>query len=391
MVGSAFRIGKQFDMDNSPRPAYIIDILDQPEALRVGLSAWSRLDFKPIAASIRRSERVVLTGMGSSYAALLPAWRSLIKADIAAWLLDTAELLTLGSAFLTPNTLVIAASQSGRSAELIALNEQAQGRSPLIAITNDPASPITRGAAHVLELHSGVEYAVSTRSYLNTLALASILGSGVCDESAHDPWAQAMKPWMDTPDPIEHYLEHWRARVDALKTALGSPDRLLLLARGSSLAAAFYGALINKEAAKWPVEAMNAAQFRHGPLELADSRLTALILAGNEPADRERNLRLASDVHRYGGRALWLDAEGESATSTISNVSAEVRKSPSPHRELPAVAAPAVPAFNFPRVPASACAAAEILPLQLLSVALAELAGIEPGVFRHLQKVTSVE
>jgi len=62
-------------------------------------------------------------------------------------------------------------------------------------------------------------------------------------------------------DGIERYLEHWRTRTDALKAALGIPDRLVLLARGASLAAAFYGALINKEAAKWPVEAMNAAQF----------------------------------------------------------------------------------------------------------------------------------
>ena len=391
MVEYAFQIGKQFAMSNASLPGYIVDILDQPKALRTGLSAWKGLEFKPIAASVRRSERVILTGMGSSYAALLPAWRSLIKAGIAAWHLDTAELLTLGSDFLAPNTLVIAASQSGRSAELIALSEQARGRSPLIAMTNDPASPMTQGAAHVMELYSGVEHAVSTRSYLNTLALASILGSAVYDESERDPWARAMKPWVDTPDPIERYLERWRARVDALKAALGLPDRLILLARGASLASAFYGALINKEAAKWPLEAMNAAQFRHGPLELADSRLTALILAGNEPADRERNRRLARDVHRYGGRVLWLESEGEGLTSGQSNASAEACESLSPGRELPTVPTSALPTFHFPHVPSFARAAAEILPLQLLSVALAELTGIEPGVFRHLQKVTSVE
>jgi glucosamine--fructose-6-phosphate aminotransferase (isomerizing) len=33
----------------------------------------------------------------------------------------------------------------------------------------------------------------------------------------------------------------------------------------------------------------------------------------------------------------------------------------------------------------------EIVALQLLSVSLAEQAGIEPGVFRHLEKVTTVE
>jgi glucosamine--fructose-6-phosphate aminotransferase (isomerizing) len=353
-------------------PTYISDILYQPKALRMGLAGWKDVDFAPIVAQIRSSERVVFTGMGSSYAALLPAWRGLVKAGFSAWHLNTAELLTLGRDFLKPNALIIAASQSGRSAEIIALKDQARGRAPIIALTNEPASPMTQQAAHVLELHSGVERAVSTRSYLNTLALASILATAVCNKGS---WADAITPWTDAPAIIEGYLEDWRLRVNALKVALGTPDRLILLARGASLAAAIYGALIGKEAAKWPLEAMNAAQFRHGPLELADPRLTALILAGEEPADRDRNLRLASDVHRYGGRALWLDVKREEYSAVDQLGWIEFHP----------------PLIELPHMPATTRPAAEILPLQLLSVALAELTGVEPGVFRHLQKVTSVE
>jgi glutamine---fructose-6-phosphate transaminase (isomerizing) len=74
-------------------------------------------------------------------------------------------------------------------------------------------------------------------------------------------------------------------------------------------------------------------------------------------------LRLAQDIARYGGKAVWLDAE--------------------PVSELPHLA--------IPRLAGPARSAVEAVPLQLLSVALAEQTGIEPGAFRHLQKVTVTE
>jgi len=326
--------------------------------LRDLLSRLARDPLQAAARLIASHERIVLTGMGGSYAALLPMWRTLIASGKTTWHLDTAELLSLAEPLLTAQTLVIAVSQSGRSAELVTLVERFSPQARFLAVTNDPVSPLARASTAVVEIHAGVENAVSTRTYLNTLAALDLLTRDACGESDIEHWSCAA-------DAIERYLVDWREHVETLKVLLGLPERLMLLARGDSMAAALYAGLIIKEAAKWPVEAMESAQFRHGPLELADSRLAALVMAGQDAGERDRNLKLAQDVERYGGRAFWLDP---------TQVTGHPRVIPSPGA-----------------VAGAAHAAIEAVPLQLLSVALAEQSGIEPGVFRHLQKVTTIE
>jgi glucosamine--fructose-6-phosphate aminotransferase (isomerizing) len=335
---------------------FVADILSQPRVLRAALAELGPPRLQACAQLIRAYDRVVLTGMGGSYAALIPTWRSLLGSCKAVWLIDTAELLSLAEVMLTDKTLVIAVSQSGRSAELVSLAERFRSSARFLAVTNDPASALARASHAILEIHAGEEHAVSTRTYLNTLAVLHLLV-----QASHGEYN--ITHWQKTADAIEAYLQDWRDRVEVFKRKLGMPERLMLLARGDSMASAVYAALVVKEAAKCPVEAMGAAQFRHGPLELADSRFAAIVLAGANRFERERNLALAQDIERYGGRAFWLDTQ-------------EVADHPHP------IEAPGRDANLL---------AAQTIPLQLLSVALAEQAGLEPGVFRHLQKVTTVE
>jgi glucosamine--fructose-6-phosphate aminotransferase (isomerizing) len=324
---------------------YLTDIRDQPRALR---EFAARTPSVPLPA-LRPGRPVVLTGMGASLAALRPAWMTLVAAGAPAWLLETSELLNDVPALLDGDALVVAASQSGRSAESVALAERAPHA--LVAITNDPDSPLAAAAGRTIEIHAGAEHAVSTRSYVNTLAAAQLAADALTGRATRREYAAVA-------DGLEAYLADWEARIEAIKALIGLPERLYLLARGASLAAAQCGALIAKEAAKHPVEAMSSPQFRHGPLELADERLTAVVLAGTG-ADRVRNRRLYDDLERLGASAVWAD---------LGPAELELAAVPDDGRPM-----------------------AEIAALQLLSVALAEQAGVEAGVFRHLEKVTTVE
>ncbi len=108
-----------------------------------------------------------------------------------------------------------------------------------------------------------------------------------------------------------------------------------------------------------PVEAESAAQFRHGPLELADGRLTTVIFRGPDPKERALNFALERDLVRYGARVFTVDDD------------------------------PGCGALAIPAADADARPILESLPLQLLTIALAEGSGVEPGVFRHLAKVTT--
>jgi glucosamine--fructose-6-phosphate aminotransferase (isomerizing) len=255
-----------------------------------------------------------------------------------------------------PGTLLIVISQSGASAEVEALLEQLPAPRPVVlGVVNELDSPLARGADVVIELHAGPELAVGTRSYVNTLAACALLASAAVGGDAAAELRTAVGA-------LAHYLGRWRERVEEVTAALLPAPRLVVLGRGPSLAAARTGALIVKEAAKVHAEGLSSSEFRHGPLELVDEHLSAVMLPG-PPATSTLNARLAADIAGYGGRVGWLGASG--APEGTSAVAA-------------------------PNCGGAAAPVGEIVPLQLLCVALAEAAGIEPGVFRYLQKVTRV-
>ena len=88
---------------------------------------------------------------------------------------------------------------------------------------------------------------------------------------------------------------------DDLVTWHGGRATTVILARGGARAAAEMGALTLKEAVGLPVESLQAAQFRHGPLELAGPHLAAMVIA-TEPETRELDLAMADELRssRHG-------------------------------------------------------------------------------------------
>ena len=160
---------------------------------------------------------------------------------------------------------------------------------------------------------------------------------------------------MARPMILPAYLADFDAPVEELGRRV--PDiATFVLGRGSSLAAAWTGALIIKEAAGRPVEAMSVPQFRHGPLEMAGPNVAAVILAGSGN-EHPLNRRMHDDLVGYGAEALWL-ASGSTSPS------------------MPDLTGVALPL-------------GEVVPLQLLSVMFAERSGRVPGEFHRISKVTS--
>lgn len=333
-------------------PAYLSDIRQQPESLQELLDSR----FNPAALTLLRRladfDRVVLTGMGASLHALYPPFLALASAGLPVWHVETSELLGQAGGLVTPRTLMWITSQSGRSAEIAALLERFSERRPsVLGFTNDAASPLAESADAVVELHSGAEHAVGTRSYVNSLAaharaIAAVLG--------REPAAEL----SESPSLLARYLSEWDEQIAAWDAAV-SEQILFAVARGASLAAARTGALIIKEAAKTPIEAMSAPQFRHGPLEMVDKRTCVIVLPGS-PGEAPLNGRLATDVTAFGANAVTLFPSRDGSSPHLPDLTTDDT------RPL-----------------------GEILPLQLLSVVLAERLGYEPGAFRQIGKVTT--
>jgi glutamine---fructose-6-phosphate transaminase (isomerizing) len=337
-------------LSESVIPPYIADIRSQPEALQRLLDRGLPASALALLQRLPTFGRVIMTGMGASLHALYPGFLALAAAGVPVWCIEAAELLSDAGGLVTADSLLWVTSQSGRSAEIAPLLASSPGPRAILAVTNDITGPLAAAADAVIELCSGEEHTVGTRSYLNSLA-AHLMATGAA------LGRQTPRDVYEMPGRLASYLKQWDDHLASWDAAV-SQDILFTVARGASLAAARTGALIVKEAAKTPLEAMSAPQFRHGPLEMADGSTCVIVLPGTA-ADAVPNDRLAADLSAVGANVVRLTA-GHGPGPWMPEVRADETRP-----------------------------IAEIVPFQLLSVLLAERRGLEPGAFRQIGKVTT--
>jgi glucosamine--fructose-6-phosphate aminotransferase (isomerizing) len=333
------------------------EIAGQPEAIRRARQAV--LDQAGALSSVRARGHIVFTGMGSSYDACYPAVTALGSAGVAATMLDAAELLHFRLPAIAADTLVVCVSQSGRSAETVRVAEALAGREPrptVVAVTNGTDNPLA-ALAHVhLDTRAGEEHGPSTMTFAATLVLMDAV-AGTLGAEQHDGAEAAAAD-------AERLLQRADQTGEALADWLGDRPVLTLLARGGARAAAEMGALTLKEAARFPAESLQAAQFRHGPLELAGPEMAAMVFS-TAPSTRSLDLGMADELRRTGARVLMVgpdDAMLPGAPATVLGPLSECL--------APAVA---------------------VIPTQLLAWSLARRRGLDPGGYSLATKVTERE
>ncbi len=200
------------DLDKNP---YLLDILSQPQAIRLALAKTDLFPLKALSQELKAGgfDRILLTGMGASYYGLYPAWLHLAAAGLPAIWVDAAELVHHAPAFVTGRTLLWIASQSGHSAEIVSLLRQIENRPPagLLAMTNDLSSPLAQavlqqevgGLKALLPLRAEPESTPSTRTYLHTLAIGQL--AALCLAQAE--LAPHLAALQVTADGIAAYLQ----------------------------------------------------------------------------------------------------------------------------------------------------------------------------------------
>ena len=330
---------------------YVRDLLGQPSALLRTIRALEAAEF-----TAGRYQRVVLTGMGASYHALLPLHLRLTALGVTSLLVETSELIHSMPALLEAGCLSIVVSQSGRSAETLRLLELVQGKLPVVAVTNSPASPLAQAAAFAAITQAGEKSPVSSQTYICSLAALEWLGAAIAGEDL-----PALLAALDgTAADASEYLAGWKVHVETLGEFLEGVTHLFLVGRGRSLGSAGEGGLLLKESAHFPAEGIGCAAFRHGPLDMAGPGILVCVFAG-DPRTANLNRGLAADVVRGGGRVAWIGADADQD------------------------------AFRIPDRCPQGRGILEILPVQMMSLALAARSGHAPGVFARLAKVTTIE
>lgn len=342
---------------------YLRDILDQPSALKQTLAALDLTNsLRQISTRLSkgRFKNVVLTGMGSSFHVLHSFQINLVRQGIVATMLEASELVHYQSRWLNPQTLIVAVSQSGESVEIVRLLEinmaMSEARSPIIGITNTAGSTLARLSDAVILTQAGEEFSVSCKTYLATLMALYWLQGALCGQDCNQTRAdlEAALP------AVQSYLANWREHVRQWADCLQGVRNLFLIGRGPSLSAVSTGALIIKESTHLHAEGMSSAAFRHGPLEMLREEIFILVFAGSDETSK-LNKGLYNEIREKLARAELVGEDSTFPPATLM-----------PH---PPPIGPIL----------------EILPVQMMTLALGALTGREPGRFAFASKVTTRE
>jgi glucosamine--fructose-6-phosphate aminotransferase (isomerizing) len=208
-------------------------------------------------------------------------------------------------------------------------------------------------------MHAEVEKTVSTRTYVNTLAVSQLAVLALTNGDIQ----KGLDELNATADGMTNYFADWDTHLQTIRGRITRSPNLILLGRGPSLAAAYTGALILGEASKVAAIGMQAGEFRHGPMELASDKLTVLLFAGPQET-QELNICLHKDLNNNGAHAVWV--------TTPHGTQLE-------------------PQLLMPHAIGIGLPLAEIIPIQMLTIHMAVENGIEPGKFFRSGKITLSE
>lgn len=334
---------------------FYLDILEQPRALRALADYYARGEGAARLAAAPRPHTPILTGMGASFHAAWIATQHLHALGIPAWCTEATDLLYYGGALLHAHSQLVFVSQSGASAEVAPILERLPDGATLMAVTNDPHSPLARRAQVVLPLLAGAETAVATRTYLNSLAVLWLLArqwGGVRDGHEAAVLSRVITESERLLAHVDTLVERWLEVLDGTAT-------LLFLGHGPHAATARQAAMMVSEWVKAPALSASVGAFRHGFIEIAGPGLGAVVFAA--PGRSAGSARaLARELASYGARVLVVE---HGSTRGWDEVPAEAT-------DLDEFLSPIL----------------DIIPAQLFVEALARRRNIAPG-FRYISKV----
>ena len=291
-----------------------------------------------IAASVQRTGRLLLLGMGGSHwvnrtAAAL--YRS-CGIDVAAEVLSELLITPLP---IAPRTALIT-SQSGASGEVVRYLDSESGAEERFGLTLDPSSSLGRRTLCLVGVGGPERAFAATRSLLIThaLHLAVLSAIGV------DPGA-ALAALRD------HVEPDTSGAVDALRLCTS----FVLSGRGPLQGVAESGALCLMELARCPALAFDGGQLRHGPMEMLSPQTGIIFLRGTGQA-ATLNGTLATACRDAGAPVVIFDSSGLAPIEDVVTVPFAVKEGmaavldllPALQTTLVAVAAARVPDVGSP-------------------------------------------
>jgi glucosamine--fructose-6-phosphate aminotransferase (isomerizing) len=257
-------------------------------------------------AILRQVRQVHIVACGTSFHAGLVARYQMEDLAGLPCTVEVASEYRYRNPVVPENTLFVAISQSGETADTLAAirHARASGYLATLAICNVPESSVVRESELVLMTRAGLEIGVaSTKAFttqlvalqLLVLELAQLTGS--VDRARLAEWVRQLG---QLPARIEQALQ-LDERIEQLAEHFVEKHHALFLGRGSHYPIAMEGALKLKEISYIHAEAYPAGELKHGPLALVDHDMPVVAVAPNNRL-LEKLISNIEEVHARGGQ-----------------------------------------------------------------------------------------
>jgi glucosamine--fructose-6-phosphate aminotransferase (isomerizing) len=355
------------------------EIHEQPLALRQSITGRVGADDRIVVEELaglgevlRRVRRVELVACGTAhYASLIGA------ATIQDWTGLPARA-TVGSEFryspppLDGDTLVIAVTQSGETADTIAPTRLARERGcPIVAVTNTVGSAITREADAVLFLQAGPEIAVAaSKTFVTQVTTLVIVAAAIAKARGSLGIEQELElgaALRALPEATERALVSTAPVAADLARRYVNSRGFMYVGRGYSYPAALEGALKLKEISYIHAEGYAAGELKHGPISLLDAECP-LVAVATRSSVYEKLISNVMEGRARDARVIAVATEGD---VQIERFADDVCWVPDTHEALSPVLA--------------------IVPLQLFAYHTAIARGTDVDQPRNLAKSVTVE
>ena len=353
------------------------EIMEQPRAVRAALEPRLRgggIEFEELGLddeALRSIKSIVITACGSAYYAGCVGKQALEKLCRIPVTAELASELRYSDPLIGPETLVIALSQSGETADTLAAARECRSRGArLLAIVNVVGSSLAKLADDVVYTRAGPEIAVaSTKGYTTQVAVICALAAHfahrlgrIDNEELH---RLAGRLYL-IPDAIQRAIDMNHA-LPALAKRYCLGDALYYIGRNVDYAVSLEAALKMKEISYNHSEAYAAGELKHGTIALIDEGTPVVALCCREDL-LEKMINGIEEVKARGAKVLAVALAG--------------------NRRILAAADDAI---FIPRIDPFFDAVAEIVPLQLLAYYAAREKGCDIDKPKNLAKSVTVE
>lgn len=250
------------------------EIFEQGKTVRLAMKG--RLDGFEDLSWVKGTEQILIIGCGTSYhAACLAGYYFEAIARIPTRV-EIASEYRYKPPLIAPNTLIIALSQSGETADTLACTRMLS-KHRILSLCNVEGSTLARESFATLFLHAGPEIAVaSTKTFTSQVTILYLLSLFLSDQ----PRRLFIKKLYEIPEQIEEILSRSH-ELEQLAKKYAHFNDFYFLGRGPLFPTALESALKLKEIAYIDATGYPAGEMKHGPIALLSKELPVVVFTAN--------------------------------------------------------------------------------------------------------------